>query len=247
MNRFLNAVRFLTIFPMRQVTSPTSEQMGESMVFFPLVGMLLGLILTGVSWCFSPVFPPPVLATILIGLLIVMTGGLHWDGVADTFDGLAGAKGDRNRMLTIMKDSRIGGLGVLSVCFLIVLKIVLLANLPVEYWKRALILMPMMGRFIQLEMAVWGQYARPEEGTGRAFVEGATRGNFWFALAGVGIISLLSMGKAGFGILALCLVYGYGVKTFFDRKIGGITGDILGMANETSEILVLILIYFSAF
>ena len=244
MNRFLNAVRFLTILPVQRWVSPTSTQMGEAMVFFPFVGVILGLILVGVGWILSPAFPAGVLAAILVGLLIALTGGLHWDGVADTFDGLGGARGDRERMLSIMKDSRIGAFGVLSLCFLVVFKIVLLAELPLSAWKGALVVMPMIGRFLQVEIAVWGRYARAREGTGRAFVEGAKPGDFWLALAGVVIIAALAQGWAGLGVVALSLLYGVGVRAFFNRKIGGITGDILGMASETGEILVLILIYF---
>jgi len=244
MNRFLDAVRFLTIFPVQRWASPTPEQMGKAMVFFPFVGTILGLILVIVGWLFASVFPPGVLAAVLVGFLIAMTGGLHWDGVADTFDGLGGARGDRERMLAIMKDSRIGGLGVLSLCFLVVFKVILLAEMPAKCWKGALIVMPMIGRFLQVEIATWGQYARAGEGTGRAFVESAKQGDFWVALIGVGIISLLALGWTGLGILALSLLYGYAIKAFFTHKIGGITGDILGMASETSEILVLILVFF---
>ena len=243
MSRFLNAVRFLTIFPIQRWAAPTSEQMGTSMVFFPFVGTILGLILVLAARILAGVFPPGVLGAILVGLLIVMTGGLHWDGVADTFDGLAGAQGDRSRMLAIMKDARIGAIGVLSLVFLITFKIVLLAELPLAWWKPALILMPMIGRFLQVELAAWGRYARPEEGTGKAFVEGVTARDFWIALVGVALISVLASGWVGLGILILCLLYGYGVKVFFQGKIGGVTGDILGMASETGEILVLILFY----
>jgi len=244
MNRFLNAVRFLTIFPVQRWVSPTSGEMGASMIFFPFVGTILGLILVVAGWLFSPVLPQGVLAAVLVGLLIAMTGGLHWDGVADTFDGLAGAQGNRDRMLTIMKDARIGAIGVLSLVFLIVFKIILLGNMPLERWKAALILMPMTGRFLQVELSVWGHYARSGEGTGRAFVEGVTSRDFWIALVGVGVISALASGWAGLGILLVCLLYGYGIKCFFDRRIGGVTGDILGMASETGEILVLVLFYF---
>jgi adenosylcobinamide-GDP ribazoletransferase len=218
--------------------------MGASMIFFPFVGTILGLILVLTGWLLSLILPPGVLATVLVGLLVAITGGLHWDGVADTFDGLAGAQGNRERMLAIMKDARIGAIGVLSLVFLIVFKIILLANLPLERWKAALILMPMMGRFLQVELAVYGRYARSGEGTGRAFVEGVTPIDFWIALAGVGVISTLSSGWVGLGVLLVSLLYGYGIKRFFDRKIGGVTGDILGMTSETGEILVLLLFYF---
>ncbi len=244
MNRFLNAVRFLTIFPVRRGVTSTPGQMGSAMVFFPFVGTLLGLILWGIGWGLSPVFPPDVLAAVLVGMLMAMTGGLHWDGVADTFDGLAGARGDQGRMLTIMKDSRIGAMGVLSLCFLIIFKVLLLAGLPGALWKGTLILMPTLGRFLQVEIATWGRYARQEGGTGRVFVEGSRARDFWTALAGVGVISLLALGWTGLGVLALCLLYGYGVLLFFTRKMGGVTGDILGMASETGEILVLLCVYF---
>ena len=243
MTRFLNALRFLTIFPVQRWTAPSSQQMGKAMLFFPFVGTVLGLILVGVARGLSPLFPRWVLAAILVGLLIAMTGGLHWDGVADTFDGLGGARGNRERMLAIMKDPRIGGMGVLSLAFLISFKVILLAQLPLPAWKGILILMPMAGRFIQLEMAVWGRYARAEAGTGQAFVEGTRPGDFWIALGGVVVISLLAMGWSGIVLIALSLLYGFGIMSFFNRKIGGITGDILGMASETGEILILLLAY----
>ncbi len=243
MNRFLNAVRFLTIFPIQRGATPSSREMGTAMVFFPFVGTLLGLILLLVAWPLSRVFPLGVLAAMLVGLLIAMTGGLHWDGVADTFDGLAGARGDRDRMLAIMKDARIGAIGVLSLAFLIVFKVVLLAELPADRWKAALILMPTVGRLLQVALAAWSPYARPEAGTGHAFVAGVTVREFVFALAGVAVISLVALGWRGGAILGLCLLYGAGVKAYFERKIGGVTGDILGMASETGEILVLILCY----
>jgi len=147
-------------------------------------------------------------------------------------------------MLSIMKDSRIGAFGVLSLCFLIIFKIVLLAELPLPAWKGTLIVMPMIGRFLQVEIAVWGRYARTQEGTGKAFVEGAKPGDFWLALAGVVIIAALAQGWTGLSVVVLSLLYGAGIKVFFSRKLGGITGDILGMASETGEIFVLILIYF---
>ncbi len=243
MRRFLDAVRFLTIFPIQRWAAPSAGQMGAAMVFFPFVGALLGLILILAAWPLSRAFPPGVLAAILVGGLIAMTGGLHWDGVADTFDGLAGARGDRKRMLAIMKDSRIGAIGVLSLAFLVLFKVILLAGLPLDRWKAALLLMPMLGRLLQVALAAWGRYARVEEGTGKAFVEGMGARDFYVALAGTGVISLLAAGWTGLFILALSLLYGLGVKVFFDSKIGGVTGDILGMVNETGEIFVLLLFY----
>ncbi len=244
MSRFLNAFRFLTILPLGDGSEEiTPEEMGRVLVFFPFVGAVLGGILWGVNWGIHTVFPPGVRAVILVGLLIAMTGGLHWDGVADTFDGLAGARGQQERMLAIMKDSRIGAIGVLSLCFLVVSKVVLLADLPPRLWGGTLILMPMTGRLIQVELAAWGRYARHEAGTGSAFVENATPRDFWISCVGVGVISLLVMGWTGLGVVALSLLYGIGVRAFFTRKLGGITGDILGMASETGEILNLIAAY----
>ncbi|RTZ93426.1 MAG: adenosylcobinamide-GDP ribazoletransferase [Deltaproteobacteria bacterium] len=244
MSRFLDAMSFLTIFPIRRWSAPTPDQMGSSMVFFPFVGAILGLILVLVASFLYGLIPTWVLAAILVGLLIAMTGGLHWDGVADTFDGLAGAKGDRQRMLDIMKDARIGAIGVLALVFLVVFKVVLMGELYPDRWRAALILMPMIGRFLQVELAAWGHYARPEAGTGHAFVEGVTSRDFYLALAGVVVISLLAGGWRGLIVLLLCLAYGYGVMAFFNRKIGGITGDILGMVSETGEILALLLFFF---
>ncbi len=244
MNRFLDAASFLTIFPIPTRGVPSPEMMGEAMVFFPFVGAILGLLLFFLAWGLASIFPVTVLAIVLVGALIAMTGGLHWDGLADTFDGLAGARGEKTRMLEIMKDSRIGAIGVLSLVFFMIFKVFLLAGLPLNHWKAALILMPMMGRFLQVELAAWGNYARADEGTGKAFVEGVSRKDFYVALGGVIFLSVLEAGWAGVGIVLACILYGFGVKSFFDRKLGGVTGDILGMVNETGEIFVLILFYF---
>ena len=88
MDAFLNAVRFLTVIPVPGGGKMKTEKMGRAVAFFPLVGLLLGLVLAGVNWLMAQFLPVPVTAILLVAAMTVLTGGLHLDGMMDTCDGV---------------------------------------------------------------------------------------------------------------------------------------------------------------
>jgi adenosylcobinamide-GDP ribazoletransferase len=162
------AFRFLTIFPLPSSLGRAAEDLAGSTFFFPVVGLTLGLMAAGSAWLLWQIFPPLVAAVLLTFLLLSFSGALHLDGLADTADGFLSAR-DRARTLEIMRDSRIGVMGVAALFLALSLKVSCLALMDRELVCRASLLMPLAGRCsILLAMAVL-PYVRPEGGLGTLF------------------------------------------------------------------------------
>src|SRR5262249_40082429 len=125
---FLVAVSFLTIVPVKAGVVGSAE-LSRSLAFFPLVGLLLGVVLAGMAWLIPPGATAGLVGVGLTALLAVLTGGFHLDGLADVFDGLGGGRGDRERMLAIMKDSRIGAHGAAALVLVLMGKAFALVGL----------------------------------------------------------------------------------------------------------------------
>jgi adenosylcobinamide-GDP ribazoletransferase len=121
MTPFWIALQFLTVLPIELKQIPTAKQNGQSVLFYPLVGLLIGLILFGLSILLVKV-PIILVATIILVIWIWLTGGLHLDGLADTADAWVGGFGDRERTLKIMKDPSCGPIGVLSLVIVCLMK-----------------------------------------------------------------------------------------------------------------------------
>ena len=239
--RFLTALRFLTIIPVPGGQILSDEDMGRSMALFPLIGLLIGLFLAGGRYVLGMIFPAPLADILVIAVLVVVTGALHLDGVADTIDGLVGGT-DRERTLAIMRDSRIGSFGVVGLVIILMLKVVALIEIPDGMKGRALMLMPVLGRWSAVQLAAWLDYARMGEGTGRAFARSTGRGE---SIISTGIAAVIAAGI--FGIEGMVMFLGIAVLTlclglFFRRRIGGVTGDVMGAACEMNEVAALILI-----
>jgi adenosylcobinamide-GDP ribazoletransferase len=239
--QFRIALGFLTILPVSRSLEMTPQRLGRSMALFPAVGLAMGLCLVLINWALQGLLPRPVLDCLLLLLLIVATGGLHLDGIADLLDGLAGGR-DREGILHIMKDSRVGAMGVIGLVMLLLLKYLCLFNLPLVDKSAALILMPATGRLIQVVLAVSCRYLRGEEGTGAVFVEYAGEQELLLA-SGTVLLAAVVL----FGLPGVFLVFLLGVATivlikYFEARLGGVTGDVLGAASELVEVLTLLLI-----
>jgi adenosylcobinamide-GDP ribazoletransferase len=211
------------------------------MVFFPLVGMVIGLLLALGHYLFSFFLPRALVLWSVIGLLAFLTRGLHLDGFADTMDGLASG-GTKEKILEVMRDSRIGAFGVISLILLMGAKYLALDQISIPSIPYALILMAVMGRNAMVLVCYRSAYARFSEGLGKPFTENlGVREVTFSSLSAFGIASL-TMGIKGIlvflGICLFSLVY----RFFFIKKLGGVTGDILGAANELTELLCLILL-----
>lgn len=238
---FRTAGAFLTIFPVANDVEMTPERLGRSMGLFPAIGLILGLILVVINWMLDPLIPRAVLDCLLILIMIAMTGALHLDGVADLIDGLAGGK-DREGALRIMKDSRVGAMGVVGLVMVLLLKYLCLYHIPTELKSAALIFMPSAGRWMQVCLACYCPYIRAEGGTGGAFVDNVEQPEFLR-----GTLTLLVAALILFWLKGIFLIFLLGLVTmvlirYFEVRLGGVTGDVLGAVTEIVEVLTLLLI-----
>jgi len=239
-NDFLLALQFLTIIPLK-VKNVFDKSLARSLIYYPLIGLLLGAILAaGLALLMVLNFQKIPASIILVVLLIIFTGGLHLDGLSDTFDALLSRK-PREEMLQIMRDSHAGVLGIVAVICVILLKIAILSSLSLASMTAGLLLMCVSSRWSMVFSIFLFSYAR-KDGKAKVFTEGITPRIFIFAtiigLACAGLIAKFG-GIFVFGISALGA---YVIGKFVSRKLGGITGDTLGAANEITEVVVLLCI-----
>ena len=241
MKDFIRAFSFLTILPVGQLPLSEGKELARSMAFFPLVGLVIGLILALGYYLLSFLFPRPLVLWLTIGLLALLTRGLHLDGFADTMDGL-GSGGPKEKILEVMRDSRIGSFGVISLILLIGAKYLALDQIPSPSIPYTLILMAVMGRNAMVLVCYRSPYARSEGGLAKPFTENLGYREMALSLVSAFGIALLLMGLKGILVfLGICL-FSLGYRLFFIKRLGGVTGDILGGANELSELLCLILL-----
>ncbi len=246
--RFLDALSFLTIIrlPRRREASP--EELGRSLVYFPLVGVVIGLILAGLSWLLGLILPLAVVSGLLLVFLVIISGALHIDGFADTCDGIAGHKTVEERW-RVMHDSRSGAFGVVGVLLLLLVKYVSLSSVPESLMMATLVIMPVVSRWAMVYTIFAYPYARPT-GLGKAFKEGATWQRFAIATVialavATGLARLAGTGWAYLAGLAIMLgtwVMVIALAAYLKRKFSGLTGDTYGAINEVAEVCVLILV-----
>lgn len=234
-NKLRIAIKFLTIFPIRLAKEPKPEQIGQSAVWFSLVGLMLGTILYGAGWVLQFIFPPLVVAVVVTALWAFLTGGLHLDGLADCYDALFLAATPERR-LEIMRDPHLGTFGVVGLILHLLLKVSLLASL-VPFLPVPLLLSPTLARWLLL-LAARQPQARPQ-GLGADFALGLSPRFIWLsALLPVALIlfgGLQALLAAGLAFLALV-----GLLRLARSRLGGVTGDVLGMTIEVTELAVLL-------
>lgn len=235
------AIGFLTRIPIGGAPEVSAVSLGRSLAFFPLVGLLLGGILVACDAGLMHLLPRAVGDALLLAVLALVTGGLHLDGFADLCDGIGGGR-DREAALRIMKDSCIGAFGAIGLILLLLLKYLALTSLAAGIKPAALLLMPVAGRWAPVLLTVTLPYLRGPEGTGAVFATHAGRRELLLAT-----LTLLAVAAALFrvegpvlvGVLALS---GAGFGFWIRRRLGGVTGDVLGAAVELLELLTLLLI-----
>jgi len=142
---FLRALEFLTIIPSPLRREATPREVGRSLVYFPVIGLGIGGLLYGLDQLFQLALPAALVNILLLVALVVLTGAHHLDGFIDTCDGMAAGRSPEER-LAIMRDSRVGGLGVVGGCLLLLAKYVSLLVLPGGYRLEGLILMSVLSR-----------------------------------------------------------------------------------------------------
>ncbi len=238
--KFLAALSFLTVIPMPRRREVSSEQLGSSIVCFPVVGIIIGLILAGLYWLLRLVLPSAVVSGLLLVCLVVLTGGLHLDGFVDTCDGIASHKTPEARR-EVMRDSRAGALGMVGVCCLLIVKYVSLNSVPDSLMMATLVLMPVVSRWAMVYAVFAYPYARPS-GLGKVFKEMASRRRLAIATLIALAVAIPWFRLAGLVIMLGVWVIVVAMAAYLKRKFSGLTGDTYGAINEVAEVGVLILV-----
>ena len=254
MRDFVIALQFLTRITVNPNLELTSEDMARSTRMYPLVGLLIGGILAVLYWAMTSLraFNGFTVASLIVVAEVLLTGGLHLDGLMDSADGLFSYR-PRERLLEIMKDSRVGANGALALVCLVVLKIGLISSLRSnQVWL--LVVMPVLARWAIVELAMSQSHASGKASLGTSVVGQVRRRELLFASGGCVILcvalallahfhawpfSTLLLAVLGVVWLLVWLVARY-IANQAVRKIGGITGDILGAVVEIGELVVLI-------
>ena len=196
MGNFLRAFSFLTILPVGRNLPPDEKGLARSMAFFPLTGFIIGLLLALGFYLLSSLFPRPLALWLTIGLMAILTGGLHLDGFADTIDGLA-CRGTKERVLEVMRDSRVGAFGVIGLILLIGTKYLALDQLSTLTIPYALILMTVTGRNSMVLVCYRSPFARSTGGLAKPFTENLGPREVVVSSASALGIALLVMGVRG--------------------------------------------------
>jgi len=239
MKKLLIAVQFLTVLPVKIAGEIRNNEYGESLVWFPVVGAFIGLFLGGCITIISPL-PNFVAAALLVVLSVMITGGLHLDGLADTCDGFLSGK-TREKVLEIMDDSRLGAMGAIGIVSVLLLKFSCLASLHVTFLWKALVLSCLFSRWAQLFACYASSYAR-EHGKAKYFIEYVQKKEIIIGSVFTLTVFMLLCGIKGLLLffLAFCLMAG--CMLFITKKIGGMTGDTIGAVSEFSEVSILLVI-----
>ena len=233
----LIALQFLTRLPVSLPGMPTPEQVGRSLLWYPLVGLLLGLLLWGAHLLLGQA-SAVLQAAIILALWVGLSGGLHLDGLADTADAWVGGFADRERTLAIMKDPRSGPIAVVVLALLLLLKFAALFTLLQAGQGIYLLLLPWMGRSLLPLLLATTPYVR-EGGLGQALVDHLPRGQLPWVL-GVHLLGMLLFGWMGLLALATALLLFIWLRRALLRRLGGTTGDTAGALVELGECGVLL-------
>jgi adenosylcobinamide-GDP ribazoletransferase len=234
------AVAFLTVVPLPGGDGAITEaNLARSRFAYPIVGALIGLALAGLSAWFSWVSVPPLLASfLLLAAGVAITGGLHLDGVADTFDGLFLAGGPARR-LEVLRDPHVGSFGVAALVLTLLGQFAALGTLAGRDRSLGLLGAAVAGRCAALVAAGAAGYARAE-GTGRILVEATTPRD---ALAAATLSLAVGFGTrrlAGLVAAAVAVGLAWGLARLASRRLGGVTGDLLGAAVALGELAFLL-------
>lgn len=227
--------QFLTFLPMGK---PQSVEAAKMVPYFPVVGLVIGLIMVLGDYAFSMLWPGTIVALLDVLLLTVLSGGLHLDGLGDTADGLFSHR-PREKVLAIMRDSRIGVMGLLAIVFVLAIKWGCLRLLP-EQRTLYLLIIPAYSRGAMMFGIQCLQYGRPDGGMGTDFFSRKPpTWALWTILLPVFISCWLGWHaivlNVSFVAMTVLILF------YYERRLGCITGDMLGAMAEILEAWLLLI------
>lgn len=237
---FLLMIQFLTRIPVNVSLPCEKDNFRRASIFFPVIGLVVGGIQWGVYKLLVNIIPIDAVIIIILIVGVIVTGAIHIDGLGDTCDGFFAFKGS-DRIIEIMKDSRIGTYACIAMVMDLLLKYTLFSFI-VPKFSVAIIAAPMISRCSVLFLGFKGKTAK-STGTGNFFIGNVGIAQFAIGLViTLGVLSLLMTPRYIVILLIVALILSFIFNLFCEKRIGGLTGDTLGANNELVEILTLILI-----
>ena len=235
---FWIALQFLSSLPVRLPGMPSPGETGRSLLYYPLVGLVLGVVLYGANAVLSGA-PLMLHAALLLTVWVLFSGGLHLDGLADSADAWLGGFGDRERTLTIMKDPRSGPIAVVVLVLVLLLKFSALLAMIEQQQYVALLIVPLIGRSALLGVFLTTPYVRAG-GLGQALADHLPRSTGWWVLGVSALVGVLLGGMSGVWSLVLAIIGFAWLRRMMMRRLGGTTGDTAGALLELLEVWVLV-------
>lgn len=237
MKSLLLMITFFTRIPVKYNYDYDEKDLINGIKLFPVIGLIIGFIMY-IPVFFKDIVHAPVVALLSWIIYIWITGGLHIDGLADTFDGVFSNR-DREKILEIMRDSRIGTFGVIGIIMILIWNLVFTCYIDFKL----LIILPVVGRSAAILSASNTKYARKGQGMGKAFIENCRKKEVVISTTFAIILSLL-VGYpistiALFSTLAVAIL----ISKYINNKIGGNTGDTIGFIIEISQSVFILFAY----
>lgn len=235
MRNFVSALSFLTLIPLGKYAGKPA---GASILYFPVVGILIGSLLAGVDWLGSLYLYDELRALTDVAFLALITGGLHLDGLADSTDALY-VHHDKEKALEIMKDPRVGVMGVLALLFCLGFKVTGILALEFERCWVWFVVAPALARSAQVAGLVLMNDARKTGGIGQALYQKGKYQYLTFCLIPLALPFWISV-PVGVAVVVVFIVINASLFWFFCRRLGGMTGDTFGALTEITETFFLI-------
>jgi adenosylcobinamide-GDP ribazoletransferase len=231
----LAAFAFLTRLPTPRYNHDALT-LARASKFFPLVGFVLAIPAYGVYWLLSGHAATSVRCVLVLCLLVLLTGGLHEDGLADVADGFGGGW-TRERVLEIMRDSRIGSYGALALVLSVLIRFVLLTNLSPERFWPYLAGAHILCRWSTLPLSFLLPAARRVDGKGASVAQKVSRSSFIIGTI-LMVVLCVPLLKLEFWAPLLSSIFLVFVSaSYYRHRIGGVTGDCFGATNQLVEIV----------
>lgn len=236
LNEFLLAFQFMTRIPISGLPHEPNG-LARAAKFFPVVGLAIGLIAVAIQRALAFRLQPQVLTLVLLIYLVLITGALHEDGLADAADGF-GAGWTKEKILLIMRDSRIGSFGGVAVTLSLLTRFILISNTSPARLPGLLVASSVLCRWTSLPLGFWLPYAREDHGLGGAVAGRLPLSSLVWgtAFAVLSVAAVLGVGSLFPWLIALLITAATGL--YFRHHIQGVTGDCFGATNQITEIAV---------
>lgn len=234
----LIALQFLTVLPFRIDGAPDAKATGRSLLYYPLVGLLIGALLAAAAWMLCDA-PPLLGAAVLLAAWVAVTGALHLDGLADSADAWVGGHGERDKTLAIMKDPRSGPMAVVTLVLVLLIKFTALVQILSNGAWALVVVVPVLGRTALVLLFLTTPYVRPQ-GLGSVLASHLPRNACTLAVIFTLLVVIAFFGLETWWLLAVAAGVFFALRRLMLQRIEGATGDTAGALVEITETVVLL-------